>query len=483
MADFIPQLQAFRLRLGAASEQFAFTDTLAAIEVDFDYAPKKFVNGGLESAAGINAGSAKVFSMGKLIGLSEEEVLGCFAEHYRQVLGDPDGTSHGNIRAFMKHGWSGVEFPDGLAVTLNEKTLPEMAAFRKRLGEQSSSHVFSETLDFISAHFDYCEKPFVNGGVESAAGSNAGSCKVLSLAVMSGLSKDEVLAAFGEHYRQVLGDPDGTSHGNIRALMKHGLAGIQLPQGSALTPKNSASAQAAALGLLKSIEIMFAETMEVMSHNFDYTPKRFVNGGLSSEAKTNEGSCKAFSLAKILGLSKEEVLASFGEHYRQVLGDPDGTSHGNIRALMKHGVDGASFPDGLCLSVKTTASPAIQHFKQRLVDSEKEPQLVFSETLDFITRNCEYTPRRFVNGGLESSAEANVGSCKALSLGIIAGLTEGELLKSFGEHYRQVLGDADGTSHGNIRAFMKNGWSGVQFPDGLGLTHTFVSNKRRRIKD
>merc|ERR1712151_508105 len=67
-------------------------------------------NGETENAAGKNEGSCKVFSMGKLLGWSEKEVLASFGEHYRQVLGDPDGSSHGNIRAFMKQGWAGVQF-------------------------------------------------------------------------------------------------------------------------------------------------------------------------------------------------------------------------------------------------------------------------------------------------------------------------------------------------------------------------------------
>ena len=35
----------------------------------------------------------------------------------KDVLEHPDATDHANIRAFMKVGWDGVKFPDGLAVT------------------------------------------------------------------------------------------------------------------------------------------------------------------------------------------------------------------------------------------------------------------------------------------------------------------------------------------------------------------------------
>lgn len=77
-----------------------------------------------------------------------------------------------------------------------------------------------------------------------------------------------------------------------------------------------------------------------------------MNGVTSSDAGANEGSCKVFAFGKIAELSAPETLACFGEHYRSVVSDPSGDSHGNIRAFMDSGVEGVSFPDGLCLSVK-----------------------------------------------------------------------------------------------------------------------------------
>ncbi|NQD97078.1 HopJ type III effector protein, partial [Pseudomonas sp. CrR25] len=35
---------------------------------------------------------------------------------------------------------------------------------------------------------------------------------------------------FGEHYRSVLATPDGSDHGNIRALMDTGLGGVRFSQ-------------------------------------------------------------------------------------------------------------------------------------------------------------------------------------------------------------------------------------------------------------
>jgi hypothetical protein len=42
--------------------------------------------------------------------LSLEETLRAFGEHYRSVLATPTGSDHGNIRALMETGLSGVNF-------------------------------------------------------------------------------------------------------------------------------------------------------------------------------------------------------------------------------------------------------------------------------------------------------------------------------------------------------------------------------------
>ncbi|MBN6774674.1 HopJ type III effector protein [Pseudomonas granadensis] len=96
-----------------------------------------------------------------------------------------------------------------------------------RASLNSGAHTFAETLAFIAAGYDYQPQAFNNGGVENAAGQNEGSCKTLGLALLEGLSDEEALLAFGEHYRSVLATPEGSDHGNIRALIKHGLAGVK----------------------------------------------------------------------------------------------------------------------------------------------------------------------------------------------------------------------------------------------------------------
>ncbi|WLH36569.1 HopJ type III effector protein [Pseudomonas sp. FP2196] len=96
-----------------------------------------------------------------------------------------------------------------------------------RASLKSGEHVFADTLAFIAAGYDYQPQAFNNGGVENAAGQNEGSCKTLGLALLEGLSDEEALLAFGEHYRSVVATPEGSDHGNIRALIEHGLAGVK----------------------------------------------------------------------------------------------------------------------------------------------------------------------------------------------------------------------------------------------------------------
>ena len=56
------------------------------------------------------------------MGLSAEETLRLFGGYYQAVLNDPDGTSHTNIRQFMKTGWDGLKFPKGTG--LKERKTP-----------------------------------------------------------------------------------------------------------------------------------------------------------------------------------------------------------------------------------------------------------------------------------------------------------------------------------------------------------------------
>ena len=103
-----------------------------------------------------------------------------------------------------------------------------LSTFRQQL--RSGQHLFSQTLAFIAEHYQYSPSSFSNGSVDNAAGQNEGSCKTLGLALLEGLSLEETLRAFGEHYRAVLANPSGNDHANIRALQDTGLHGVHFEQ-------------------------------------------------------------------------------------------------------------------------------------------------------------------------------------------------------------------------------------------------------------
>jgi hypothetical protein len=105
------ELKVLQQRLNESPESVAFNDTMAVIEALYDFTPAAFRNGELNNEAGQNNGSCKLFSFAKLQGLSQQQTLHCFGDYYRKdVLDNPDGSDHQNIRNFIKTGWDGIEF-------------------------------------------------------------------------------------------------------------------------------------------------------------------------------------------------------------------------------------------------------------------------------------------------------------------------------------------------------------------------------------
>ncbi len=105
------ELAAFLQRLAETPEAVAFGDTMAVVEARYEFTPTAFRNGELRNEAGQNNGSCKVFSFARLHDLNPQQTLHCFGDYYRKdVLGNPQGTDHQNIRNFMKTGWTGIAF-------------------------------------------------------------------------------------------------------------------------------------------------------------------------------------------------------------------------------------------------------------------------------------------------------------------------------------------------------------------------------------
>lgn len=107
-------LEIFLDKLERTPELVEFPDTIGLIDKLYEFTPVGFRNGNIYNEAGQNAGSCKLFAFARLHDFSLEQTLACFGAFYRSdVLRNPKGDSHPNIRAFMKYRWEGIEF-DGI---------------------------------------------------------------------------------------------------------------------------------------------------------------------------------------------------------------------------------------------------------------------------------------------------------------------------------------------------------------------------------
>ena len=105
------KLENFLQRLNDAPDNIAFADTIAVIDALYAFTPTAFANGASRNEAGQNNGSCKLFSFARLHQLTPQQTLACFGDYYRKdVLGNPQGTDHQNIRNFMKSGWEAIKF-------------------------------------------------------------------------------------------------------------------------------------------------------------------------------------------------------------------------------------------------------------------------------------------------------------------------------------------------------------------------------------
>lgn len=105
------ELSAFLKRLNEAPGSITFNDTIATVEALYEFTPTAFSNGALLNEAGQNNGSCKIFSFARMHNLSADQTLHCFGDYYRKdVLGNPGGADHQNIRNFMNTGWAGISF-------------------------------------------------------------------------------------------------------------------------------------------------------------------------------------------------------------------------------------------------------------------------------------------------------------------------------------------------------------------------------------
>lgn len=109
----------------------------------------------------------------------------------------------------------------------------------------------------------------------------------------------------------------------------------------------------------------------------------------------------------------------------------------------------------------------LENFKTKLQNTPKE--INFSDTIDTIEANYEFTPTAFKNGSLQNESGQNSGSCKLFAFAVDQGLSKEETLACFGQYYfDEVLNDLTGGGHQNIRNFMNTGFEGLVF-EGAAL--------------
>ena len=105
---------------------------------------------------------------------------------------------------------------------------------------------------------------------------------------------------------------------------------------------------------------------------------------------------------------------------------------------------------------------AIEKFLSKVKNTPEAVE--FAETIALIDSAYTFNPCSFINGALVNEVGQNNGSCKIFSFGQIHGLSESDTLALFGHFYRNdVLNNAHGTDHQNIRNFMNTGWGGIKF--------------------
>ena len=106
-------LTGFLSRLSEEPESIQFSEAIAVIDNNYDFTPIEFHCGKHKNAPGEHARSCKIFAFALMHGLSARQTLACFGEFYRDdVLGNPEGKDHPNLREFSRKGWNGL-YMDG----------------------------------------------------------------------------------------------------------------------------------------------------------------------------------------------------------------------------------------------------------------------------------------------------------------------------------------------------------------------------------
>lgn len=111
-------LEIFLEKLNHHPESIDFAEVIALVDANYDFTPTAFQNGETRNEAGQNSGSCKLFSFAQLQNFSQAQTLACFGAFYSvDVLENPTGDNHQNIRNFIKFGWNGINFEENALVS------------------------------------------------------------------------------------------------------------------------------------------------------------------------------------------------------------------------------------------------------------------------------------------------------------------------------------------------------------------------------
>ena len=149
----------------------------------------------------------------------------------------------------LAYGWDGTTALGGAvevakparmldAIRAAGETIPsDCEVFNANVEMDADALTFEEVIEVIDTYFESQLLVFKNGDIVNQQGENEGSAKLLSYAALSEMDKETTLKLWGQYYREVLNDPNGTSHANIRNFMKYGWEGVPFENGIALTRK------------------------------------------------------------------------------------------------------------------------------------------------------------------------------------------------------------------------------------------------------
>jgi len=149
-----------------------------------------------------------------------------------------------------------------------------------------------------------------------------------------------------------------------------------------------------------------------------------------------------------------------------VRGSSDADADARLQSAMAARVAAVSADPGAKAIVETLCELAEQEFGLTGVKFN-EVMGKMDECYDFAP--TFYASGKGTDGETKNEAGTNNGSCKTFYFAKMHGLSEGAALRLFCEHYQDVLDTPEGDSHANIRAFMKNGYAGLEF-GGEALT-------------